>query len=319
MKTFYTNNKNKSNMKNKFFLLILGIYSSSIFAQHDPQFTQYMYNTININPAYAGTSGVMSVFGMYRTQWVGLDGAPNNIALSLNTPISDTNMGLGISVVNDKIGPTSQSNISADFSYALPINDVYRFAIGLKATANLFDVDYTKLNSFSSNDPLHYNVVNEFTPNIGAGAYLYSEKLYLGFSVPNILENTYYNDNEPIAKRVSKDRMHFYFIGGYVFDLSSDIKFKPAFLSKIVNGAPLQFDFSANFMFNEKFVLGAAYRWSAAISALAGFQISDNMFIGYSYDTETTKLNNYNNGSHEIFLKYEFRKKSKNIVSPRFF
>ncbi|MFY7885652.1 MAG: type IX secretion system membrane protein PorP/SprF, partial [Dolichospermum sp.] len=205
MKKFYTNNKNKSNMKNNFYFLILCIYSTSIFAQHDPQFTQYMYNTINVNPAYAGSSGVMSVFGMYRTQWVGLDGAPNNIALSLNTPISDSNMGLGFSLVNDKIGPTSQSNISADFAYALPINDNYKLAVGIKATANLFDVDYSKLNSFSANDPLHYNVTNEFNPNIGAGAYLYSEKLYLGLSVPNILENTYYNDNEPIAKRVSKD------------------------------------------------------------------------------------------------------------------
>jgi type IX secretion system PorP/SprF family membrane protein len=310
----------KNNIEIKIITTIL-IFICSINAngQHDPQFTQYMYNTININPAYAGTSGALNVFGLYRTQWVGLDGAPNNTAFSINSPIKDTNMGVGLSFINDRIGPTNQSNITADFSYSLQVNDTYRLAVGLKATANLFNVDYNKLNSFSTNDPLQYNIVNEFNPNVGAGAYLYSDKMYVGFSVPNILETTYYNNNEPIARSVSKDRLHFYIISGYVFDINDNLKFKPAVLSKLVQGSPLQIDASANFMFNQKFVLGAAYRWSAAVSALAGFQISESMFVGYSYDTETTKLNNYNSGSHEIFLKYEFKKKSRNVVSPRFF
>ena len=113
--------------------------------------------------------------------------------------------------------------------------------------------------------------------------------------------------------------MHYYFIGGYVFDLSDNIKFKPAFLSKVVSGAPLQLDLTANFMFNEKFILGAAYRWDAAMSGLAGFQINQNWMIGYAYDAETTKLANYNSGSHEIFLRYEFKGKKEKVVSPRFF
>lgn len=316
MKTKYFSLNLNKNLMNKFLLFLLPAFYLN--AQHDPQYTQYMYNTINVNPAYAGSSGTSTIFGLYRTQWVGLDGAPNNIALSFNSPISNTNLGIGLSIINDKIGPVDQSNISADFSYSLKLDETYKLAMGLKATANLFNVDYTKLNSFSTNDPLQFNVDNQFNPNVGVGAFLHSEKMYFGLSVPNFLENTYYNDNAT-TKKINKDKMHFYIIGGYVFDLSSNVKFKPAVLSKIVKGSPLQLDFSGNFMFNEKFVIGAAYRWSAAVSALAGFQISENMFVGYSYDTETTKLNNYNSGSHEIFLKYEFRKKSTNIVSPRFF
>ncbi len=307
------------NLNKPLFILLCFFAMSHSLAQHDPQFTQYMYNTININPAYAGTSNTFTAFGLYRAQWIGLDGAPTNAAFSINSPLKDSKMGMGISFVNDKIGPTNQSNIAVDFSYSIDLNEKYRLAVGLKGTANLFSVDYSKLTTYNVNDPLQYNVSYEFNPNIGAGTYLYSDKLYLGFSIPYVLQNTYYTDNEVIAKRVAKDRMHYYFIGGYVFDLNPNLKFKPAILSKIVQGAPLQLDLSANFMFQNKFVLGAAYRWSAAVSAMAGFQISDNMFIGYSYDTETTKLVNYNSGSHEIFLRYEFRKKTANVVSPRFF
>jgi type IX secretion system PorP/SprF family membrane protein len=165
-------------------------------------------------------------------------------------------------------------------------------------------------------DPNLQNFNNEFSPNFGAGVYLHSDKLYLGLSVPNFLQDSKYNDNE-VA--VFQERMNFYFIGGYVFDVSQSIKFKPAVLTKMVNGSPLQVDASANFLFFDKFMLGGAYRWDAAVSALAGFQVTDGLFIGYSYDMETTQLRRYNSGSHEVFLRFELFNKVSKMVSPRFF
>ncbi len=302
-------------MRTKFKLIILLLVSISGFSQQDPQYTQY--NTININPAYAGSRGVLSIFGLHRTQWVGLDGAPVTNTASIHTPIGESNVGLGVSVVSDKIGPARENMFSVDFSYTVPVNETYNLAFGIKGTANLLDVDYSRLNRYDLTDPqFQNNIDNRFSPNVGAGLYLHSDKLYLGLSVPNILETSHFDDN---ASSVANERMHGYLIGGYVFDLSSDIKFKPAFLTKVVEGAPLQLDVTGNFLINEKFVLGAAWRWSAAVSALAGFQVNDKLFIGYAYDAETTKLANYNSGSHEIFLRYEFVQKAKRIISPRFF
>jgi type IX secretion system PorP/SprF family membrane protein len=296
------------------FALMLTCYSG--FAQQDAQYTQYMYNTININPAYAGSRGVMSVFGLHRTQWVGLDGAPTTNTFSFNTPINNSNLGVGFSLVNDRIGPTSDNTISADISYTVKMNEVYKLSFGVKASGNIFNLDTDKLDPAQANDPNLQNFNNEFSPNFGAGVYLHSDKLYLGLSVPNFLQDSKYNDNE-VA--VFQERMNFYFIGGYVFDVSQSIKFKPAVLTKMVTGAPLQVDASANFLFFDKFMLGGAYRWDAAVSALAGFQVTDGLFIGYSYDMETTQLRRYNSGSHEVFLRFELFNKVSKMVSPRFF
>ena len=296
------------------FALMLTCYAG--FAQQDAQYTQYMYNTININPAYAGSRGVMSVFGLHRTQWVGLDGAPTTNTFSFNTPISNSNLGVGFSLVNDRIGPTSDNTISADISYTIPMTEVYKLSFGVKASGNIFNLDTDKLDPSNPIDPNLQNFNNEFSPNFGAGVYLHSDKLYLGLSVPNFLQDSKYNDNE-VA--VFQERMNFYFIGGYVFDVSPSIKFKPAVLTKMVTGSPLQVDASANFLFFDKFMLGGAYRWDAAVSALAGFQVTDGLFIGYSYDMETTQLRRYNSGSHEVFLRFELFNKVSKMVSPRFF
>ena len=287
------------------------------FAQQDAQYTQYMYNTINVNPAYAGSRGVLSVFGMYRAQWVGLEGAPNTAAASIHSPIENSRVGLGLSVSNDQIGISERNTVSTDFSYTINTSDSYKLSFGLKGSASLLNVDYNKLNKYDKNDPkFQNNIDNQFSPNIGAGVYYHSDKLYAGVSVPFILETKHFDDN---TNSVAKDALHYYFIGGYVFDVSESTKFKPAFLIKSVKGAPLQADLPANFMFHDKFVVGGAWRWSAAVSGLVGFQVDNNWFVGYTYDSDTTKLANYNSGSHEIFLRYEFKGKQEKIISPRFF
>lgn len=285
------------------------------FAQQDAQFTQYMYNTINVNPAYAGSRGALSIFALHRTQWVGLDGAPVTNTVSVNTPLNGKNLGLGVSLINDKIGPTHENTISADLSYTLQTSETNKLSFGIKATANLFDLDETRLTPAQAGDPSLINY-NSFSPNIGAGIYWHSDNAYVGFSVPNFIETNRYDANEV---RIFKEKINYYLIAGYIFNLNNTIKFKPAVMTKMVEGAPLQVDMSGNFMFNDKFVVGVAYRWSAAMSVMAGFQVSDGMYIGYGYDLETTNLENYNSGSHEVFLRYELFKNIGKITTPRFF
>ncbi|TPG29634.1 type IX secretion system membrane protein PorP/SprF [Flavobacterium pectinovorum] len=303
-------------MRTKLFFFVIMFVTIAGYAQQDAQFTQYMYNTININPAYAGSRGALSIFALHRDQWVGLDGAPKTNTVSVNTPINNSNIGIGLSLVNDKIGPTNENQISADISYTIPTSETWKLSFGIKGTADIFNLDVTKLNPENAGDPQFQNLNSDFSPNIGAGVYWHSDNAYIGLSVPNFIETNRYDDND-VA--IYKDKINYYLMAGYVFDLSYDLKFKPALLTKMVEGAPLQVDVSANFMFFDKFTVGVAYRWSAAISAMVGFQITDGMYVGYGYDNETTNLKNYNSGSHEIFLRYEIFKNNGKITTPRFF
>jgi type IX secretion system PorP/SprF family membrane protein len=257
----------------------------------------------------------MSIFGLHRTQWVGLDGAPVTNALSFNTPINNSNIGIGLSAINDRIGPTVENTLSVDVSYTVQTSETYKLSFGVKGTGNFFNLDASKLNPLVDNDPSLVNY-NKFSPNVGAGVYLHSDKSYIGVSVPNFIQSNRY-DSDNVA--IFKERINYYLIAGHVFDLNPNIKFKPALLTKLVTGSPLQVDVSGNFMFYEKFVIGAAYRWDAAVSALAGFQITDGLYIGYGYDMETTKLRKYNSGSHEVFLRFELFNNYNKIISPRFF
>jgi len=286
------------------------------YAQQDAQFTQYMYNTVNVNPAYAGSRGALSIFGLHRTQWVGVDGAPTTNAVSMNTPINDSNLGIGASFVSDKIGPTKENAISVDVSYTVQTSETFKLSFGVKGTGNFFNLDATKLN-FAQQETVEAQKLNKFTPNVGAGVYFHGEKAYIGLSVPNFITNKQkFDDTNKVAYQ---EKMSYYLIAGYVFDLSPNTKFKPALMTKAVSGAPLQADISGNFMFFDKLVLGAAYRWDAAVSGMAGFQITDGLFIGYAYDYDTTDLNNYSKGSHEVFLRYELFNNFNKIISPRFF
>lgn len=304
-------------MKTNSIILLLLFVMVSGFAQQDSQYTHYMYNTINVNPAYAGSRGVTSIFGLHRTQWAGLEGAPTTNAFSINTPIENSRIGLGVSFVNDKIGASDQNNIAIDISYTIPTSEKYDLSFGIEASGDLLNVDYTKLNRYDVNNPLFQNSIdNAFSPNIGAGVYYHSDKLYLGFSVPNFLATKHFDDN--ISSAV-EERLHYYFMGGYVFDVSHSVQFKPSVLTKMVAGAPLQVDVSANVLLQDQFTLGLSYRWSAAVTAMAGIQITDGLLVGYSYDFDTTSLGNYNSGSHEIFLRFELYNIRRRIVTPRFF
>ena len=303
-------------------LILLGSFTSS--AQQEPQYTQYMYNTQVINPAYVGSREVLSFGLLYRTQWVGLDGAPKTGTFTVNSPIGALdNMGLGLSIVSDQIGPAVESNVTIDFSYSIPTSDIGEFSFGVKAGMDLLDVDYSKLNIFDDNDPNFQNTVdNKLSPQIGAGFYYNTDKFYAGLSVPNFLTTKHFDESsltETTVTSVAAERLHYFLIAGYVFDLTEGLKFKPATLLKAVSGSPLQWDFSANFLIKEKLTLGVAYRWSAALSALVGFQVSDQIFIGFGYDYTTTDLEAYSDGSYEIMLRFDVFNKPERVVTPRFF
>jgi type IX secretion system PorP/SprF family membrane protein len=301
--------------------LVLIFFTVASFAQQDAQYTQYMYNTIVVNPAYAGTRDLMSVFALHRAQWVGIDGAPVTNTLSINAPINESKVGLGLSVVNDKIGPSSENNIAVDFSYTIEAFTDYKMSFGLKASANLLSIDFTKLVQKPGDVIFGENIDNKFSPNVGTGFYLHSDVGYIGLSVPNLIETKHFDKSATPSStnHIAVEAINYYLIAGYVFDLSPSVKFKPSLQTKYVQGAPLELDVSANFMIHDKWVGGLAYRWSAAMSVMTGFQVTDSWFIGYSYDFDTTALVNYNYGSHEIFLRYEFFNGYERSISPRFF
>lgn len=289
-------------------------------SQQDAQYTQYMYNTVSVNPGYAGSRGQLSIAALYRAQWVGLDGAPKTQTLNLHSPVGYRGVGLGFSIVNDQIGPTSETNFDGDFSYTLQVAPEARLSFGLKASINLLDIRFSQLNQ-DPNYPdaqLQTDIQNRLTPNIGAGIYYHTEHFYAGLSVPRFLETSHFDSS---SLSTAREQMNYYFITGYVWDFHPMWKFKPTLLTKAAMGAPLQLDFSANFMYDEKFIFGAAYRWDAAFSGLIGFNISRSFLVGLAYDREITALGSaaFNNGSFEVFFRYDFIRTVGNIKSPRFF
>jgi len=286
-------------------------------AQQEPQYTQYMYNTLVVNPGYTGSTGNLEANLLHRTQWVGIDGAPQTQAFSIHGPVFNEKIGLGLSAVNDKLGPSNEVYVDANFSYTINVGYESKIAFGLKAGARVLDIDWSKGRYYQEGDPLlNTNINGKITPALGAGIYYYTDKFYAGVSVPSFIRSDYYDD---IQESTVSDRLHYYVMGGYVFDVSDNLKFKPAVLGKIVSGAPITVDVSANFLLYEKLTLGASYRYDDSVSALAGFQITRGIFVGYAYDYSVTELNKYNDGSHEFVLKFQLVPKSTRIKSPRFF
>lgn len=290
-------------IKNLILTFIL-FWTVDSYAQQHAQFSQYMYNTISINPAYAGSREFMVVNLLNRNQWVGVNGAPITQTLSAHTSIPNTKLGVGLSFMNDKLGYEQTTYAYADVSYTLQINkfDAYKIAFGLKIGASKYDLDNDLLEDPNySNDPF-LNVINyNWQPNIGAGIYYRGEVFYLGFSVPKLIN--YKNKN---IEYESLDRMSYYVNGGYLLDLNKNLKFKPAFLLKYTDGAPISFDISSLFYINEKLWLGASYRLSDSFGAIVNFRITKGLSVGYSYDYIISNLNSFTSGSQELLLSYEF-------------
>ena len=296
--------------------LFLGVITllcvSFVYGQQDPQYTQYTYNMNILNPAYAGSKGVTSIGLLGRRQWVSVDGAPSTFTFALHSPIGKA-VGLGFSAIQDEIGPAKESNLYADFSYTVFTSDEGRLAFGLKAGFTFLDVRSVIL--VDNPDPLN-EPVNLTTPNIGAGIYYYNERFYAGLSVPNFLETRHLEKEAGIVSTAS-ERMHYFLTAGYVFDVSKELKLKPSTMLKAAAGAPLSVDLSTNLLYKEKVELGLSYRFDDSISGMVGFQVNDDLRIGYAYDHTSSTWGEFNAGTHELILTFEFNRKK--FKSPRFF
>lgn len=288
------------------------LYSIATFGQQDPQYSQYNYNMNVVNPAYAGSKGVLSMAILGRSQWMGIEGAPRTLTLSINSPVGKS-VGLGMSLISDRIGPVRETNFYGDFSYTIVTSENSRLAFGIKAGFTSLQVN--TLNSVNQNDPLNIPI-DRTAPNFGAGAYYYQDKFYFGFSIPNFLKTRYLEKSGGIVSTAS-DRMHYFITSGYVIDLYDNLKLKPSTLIRGVKGAPVSIDISANLLWEEKFEFGISYRLDKSLSAVVGFMLNEDMRIGYSYDQSVGNLGNFNFGSHELMLLIDFNR--RNIKSPRFF
>jgi len=301
-------------------LILLNMYSF-VFSQQDPQYTQYMYNTMSVNPAYAGSNDHTVITALGRTQWIGLQGAPDSQTLSYDTPIGYSGIGLGINLTNDRIGPSNEIYLDANISYTVRMSDEGNLAFGLKLGGRHLGIDWSK-GTAQQQERIFEGNISKFLPTIGAGIYYYESNWYAGLAIPNFLKTDHYDDTLATGSfgsgDVADERLHFFGILGYVFDLGESVKFKPAALAKIVSGAPISVDFSANFLFNEKFAAGLAWRWDDSISALLGFQATDNFNIGFAYDLTTSNYSNYNSGTYELMLRWDIFRESI-MKSPRFF
>lgn len=283
-------------------LLLLFLTLDEARAQQDAQYSQYTFNTTTINPAYTGGRGRTTVLALYRQQWAGMEGAPQTMGLSVDTPIDQSGVvGLGLEFTNDKIGPSEKNLLAANFAYIIPVTEKIDFSFGLKGGIHTLDIDMTKLNIYDPNN-IDLNLTNKVMPVAGLGFYLYTSKWFVGLSTPNLLQTKHYND---VQLSTATEKMHLYMVGGYAIELSDEIDLKPSAMIKGVKGAPLSVTTGVRATFYDRFFVGTAYNFDASIAFMAGFEINEYVMFGYIYDYSTTPISRYNNGSHEFLLRFQ--------------
>ena len=315
-----TLNKISNSLKKAVLLAILFLGVTQVKAQYEPHFTQYMFNEMFINPAYAGARECISATGLYRKQWVGIDGAPVTETVSIHSPFFDNKMGIGLAVVNEKIGVTQNTGFNASYAYRMPLSKG-KLSLGLQIGAVNHYEELSKLTTVQSGDAQFANNTPKLLlPNAGFGAFYYTQNFYAGLSIPHLILNTV--DAASIKKVTNKASVkdwHYYITAGYIAKVSDNIKLKPTIMIKEVVGSPMQFDASLNALFVDVFWVGVAYRTGDAVSAIAGIQITKQLRLGYAYEYTLSKLKKYNTGTHEITLGFDFSFDKSKIANPRFF
>lgn len=299
-------------------LMIMGALMSK--GQQDPMYTQYIFNLQTVNPAYVGYWQTMGVTLLSRHQWVGINGHPTTQTFSFQTPLRSQNVGVGLNVVLDKVGLEKRLLVSLDYSYNVLLSENTSLRFGIKGGFTNYSHNLSEYEQYPDNqsDPLFQGTIdNKFMANFGVGLFLSSPKYFLSLSLPKIFENSYQSN---VANYSTKSELrHFFFAGGMMFNISDNVKFKPSFMAKTVEGSPFEYDISANFLLAEKFWIGGMYRSGDAFGAIAQWIINKKLRLGYAYDFTTTDLRNYHNGVHEIMISYEFVFAKRIIISPRYF
>ncbi len=309
-------------MKRAILIIFTIIFTFNIKAQQDAMYTHYSFNTLAINPAYAGSRDALTITGLHRSQWVSFEGAPITQTITAHTPFINKKIGIGLSFLHDKIGPTNTSSFYLDFSYKIKINERAQLAFGLKTGFNYRLSDLNGLTIKETNDPVFLSdLKSEFLPNFGFGLYFFTDKYYAGISIPKLLENNFKDNTVSGSVNLASEKKHYFLIGGAVFNLGDNFKIKPTTFIKITNAAPIEADLTALFYFREKIWFGPMIRTGDALGALVGIFITDQLAVGYSFDWSMVNTTaKYNAGSHEIMLRYDFiLKQNKKIRSPRYF
>jgi type IX secretion system PorP/SprF family membrane protein len=271
-----------------------------------------------MNPAYAGSKEAVSGGVLYRKQWVEIEDAPTTGTFFIHSPVG-RNVGLGLSVISDKIGPVEENNFYADFSYTLNLGGEHRLAFGLKAGFTMHKIDFNTIyptlpdlgdDVFGSGNP------NETFLNIGSGLFYYTDKYYVAFSVPNMLKSKYLDFD---GREYGTEELHYFLTGGYVFDINPNLKFKPFAMIKSSLNAPTSVDLSTNFLLYDKLELGATYRLEDSFGAMVNFAVTPSLRIGYAYDHIVSDLNVVTPASHEVMLLFDLNFPKKVSRSPRYF
>ncbi|MFZ6051724.1 PorP/SprF family type IX secretion system membrane protein [Halocola ammonii] len=305
----------------KILLIATGICMAvALQAQQELQVSQYMFNGLFLNPAYAGSHEYFSASALHRSQWVNFDGAPSTQLVSIDGPLADNKLGVGLIVSNDRIGITNQFEASANFAYHLETG-AGKLSFGLRAGLSMYSADFNEIQNWDENDPVYQNgnIENQAIPKFGAGIYYYTDKFYAGVSVPTIIAA----DDNLIPEGSSQSSFfeeHFFLNAGYVFETSGPIAIKPSFLAKYQQAAPMEFDINCNFYYNNFIGLGVGYRTGDAVVGMLDINITNQFRVGYAYDYTLSDINDFANGSHEIMLGFDF---GKNVDiktrSPRYF
>lgn len=284
-------------------------------AQQDPLYSQYMFNTLAFNPAYAGSADVFTVMALSRHQWVGFKGAPATQTLSLHSPLPGNGLALGGNIIHDVVGPAKQTGAFLDVAYRIRTGKDTRLAFGLMGGVNIYQADLASLSTVEV-EPVNANIKGKALPNFGFGLFWHSPRYYVGISAPKLLENTISNDG---SVTTNKEFRHYFLMAGYVMDLTADLKFKPAFMLRVVEGAPLSLDLNANFLLRERIWFGGMYRIGNGIGLMAQYQFNEQLRAGYAFDLTTTRIGAYNAGTHEVMVSYDLKFTKGRTISPRYF
>lgn len=298
----------------------LPVCIGKVNAQTEAMYSQYMFNMMTVNPAYAGSREVLSANFLYRKQWVGLDGAPKTTAVSIDGTISDKKVGLGVQLYDDRIGAEKVTGLKLSVSTRIRVSENGILSGGLTAGMMNYQVNLTAVpNRFTPSDPAFGQNLNKWQPSVGMGLYYATDKFYAGFSMPNVI-HTRLNELEMISSGIPKvNDQHYFLTSGFVATLSEDVKLKPSVMMKVVSGAPVQIDFNTNLWLKDMIGLGVSYRTGDAYVGMLELQANRQFRIGYAYDVTVSRLKGYNQGSHEIYLRMEFGSDKSSIKSTRYF
>ncbi|MEY2950922.1 MAG: hypothetical protein RLZZ248_2123 [Bacteroidota bacterium] len=300
-----------------FFLSL--VWVTTLYGQQETSYTMHMLNPSAFNPAYTGSRGTKSILVHHRNQWVGLDGAPRTTLINAQGRIFKS-LGIGLNVASDQIGALNRTDFAIDIASAIALGGENFLSLGIKMSANLLNINFLDLDYYDLNDQaFDRNISRDLTPNVGAGLFYYSPNGYFGISVPYIFKQEYFADPTDATLIYGSDVAHYYVTAARLFEVADNINFKPGIMVQGVLGVDPRIDISADFIINNKFSVGAGYRLNSAVMALLGVQLTDNFYLGYAYDFSTTAIRTYQNGSHEVFLRFEVPEKLIKLFSPRFF